>query len=62
MAYITRILSTMASQISFGRTVESGVSCSYSETATNYVRTNVSRIKNKYVLLINLTFFITVNN
>lgn len=53
MAYVTRILFAVASQISSGRTMESRMSRSYSEAVTNHVRTNVSRIKNKYVSYIN---------
>lgn len=53
MENITRVLPAMASQIGFGRAMESRVPRSYSEAAAYYVRANVSRIKNKYVSLIN---------
>jgi len=52
MANVTRILPAMASQIGFSGAVESRVPCSYSETAAYHVWANVSRIENKYVLLI----------
>jgi len=42
----------MASQIGFSGTVESRVPRSYSEAAAYHVWANVSRIENKYVLLI----------
>lgn len=54
MANVTRVLPAMASQIGFGGTVESRVSRSYSEAAAYHVWTNVSRIENKYVSLIEL--------